>query len=207
MQLAYTTTSPYVRRVAVTVTELGLDGRVERISVDNRDEDGDYAQINPLLKVPAMILDDGTPLIDSTAIAEFLDLQHDGPKLFSPPGEGRVERMQLQVLVNGMQEASTIATGEMIRRPASLRWDDFLEKTLNKVRRGFDRLESWIERIDRPLDYAVICVGVLCAHVDFRLGHVMEWRGGHPRLADWYARFDQRPSMQETAFRAPAAKG
>lgn len=207
MQLAYTTTSPYVRRVAVTVTELGLDGRVERISVDNRDEDSDYAAINPLLKVPSMILDDGTALIDSTAIAEFLDLQHDGPKLFSSSGEGRVERMQLQVLVNGMQEASTTATGEMIRRPEALRWEEFLEKTLNKVRRGFDRLELWIERIDRPIDYAVICVGVLCAHVDFRLGQVMDWRGGHPRLADWYARFAQRPSMQETAFRAPAVKG
>ncbi|MEE8334641.1 MAG: glutathione S-transferase family protein [Alphaproteobacteria bacterium] len=207
MQLAYSTTSPYVRRVAVTVTELGLDGRVERISVDNRDQDGDYASINPLLKVPSMILDDGTALIDSTAIAEFLDMQHDGPKLFSPPGEGRVERMQLQVLVNGMQEASTTATGEMIRRPESLRWDEFLDITLNKVRRGFGRLDHWIELIDRPIDYAVICVGVLCAHVDFRLGHIIDWRAGHPRLADWYAGFAQRPSMQETAFHAPAAKG
>lgn len=207
MKLAYTTTSPYVRRVAVTVTELDLDGRVERISVDNRDQDGDYAGINPLLKVPSMILDDGAALIDSTAIAEFLDMQHAGPKLFPPPGEGRVERMQLQMLVNGMQEASTTATGEMIRRPASLRWDAFLETTLNKVRRGFDRLEQWIDLIDRPIDYAVICVGVLCAHVDFRLDRVIDWRAGHPRLADWYERFAQRESMRETAFRAPAAKG
>ena len=207
MQLAYTSTSPYVRRVAVTVTELGIDDRVERIRVDNRDEAGAYARINPLLKVPSMILDDGSALIDSTAIAEFLDTRFGDGALFAPPGEERVERMQLQVLVNGMQEASTALTGELIRRPGPLRWQAFVDRTLAKARRGFARLEEMIARIDRPIDYAVLCTGVMCAHYDFRIPHVIDWRAEHPRLAGWYARFAQRPSMRNSEFRLPDAKG
>ena len=87
MKLAHTPSSTWVRRVLVAAAELGLDDRIEPVAMNYRDEAGEYAGINPLLKVPSLILDDGTVLIDSTAISEYLDMLHDGPKLFPPAGE------------------------------------------------------------------------------------------------------------------------
>ena len=207
MKLAYTPTSPYVRRVAVTVTELGLDDRVERITVDFRNDDSDYAEINPLMKVPSLILDDGQALIDSTAIAEYLDTLHDGsghdgPGLFLPAGAERVRVMQLQVLVNGIQEAGTNSTGERVRRPEHLRWPDYLARQLGKVARGLDRLETMLERLEGPLNYAHICTAVLCGWCDFRLADT-GWRDGRPGLAAWYDEFAKRPSMQGSAQHLP----
>lgn len=202
MKLAYTPTSPYVRRVAVTVTELGLDHRVERITVDFRNDDSDYAEINPLMKVPSLILDDGQALIDSTAIAEYLDMLHDGPGLFLPAGEARVRVMQLQVLVNGIQEAGTNSTGERVRRPEHLRWPDYLDKQFGKIARGLDRLETMLDRLEGPLNYAHICTGVLCGWCDFRLADT-GWRDRRPGLAAWYDEFAKRPSMQGSVQRLP----
>ncbi len=202
MKLAYTPTSPYVRRVAVTVTELGLDDRVERITVDFRNDDSDYAEINPLMKVPSLILDDGRALIDSTAICEYLDTLHDGPRLFLPAGAERVRVMQLQVLVNGIQEAGTASTGERVRRPEHLRWPDYLARQLGKIARGLDRLETMVDQLEGPLNYAHICTGVLCGWCDFRLADT-GWRDGRPGLAAWYDEFAERPSMQGSVQRLP----
>ena len=202
MKLAYTPTSPYVRRVAVTVTELGLDDRVERITVDFRNDDSDYAAINPLMKVPSLILDDGRALIDSTAICEYLDTLHDGPRLFLPAGAERVRVMQLQVLVNGIQEAGTTSTGERVRRPEHLRWPDYLARQLGKIARGLDRLETMVDQLEGPLNYAHICTGVLCGWCDFRLADT-GWRDGRPGLAAWYDEFAERPSMQGSVQHLP----
>jgi len=202
MQFTYTTTSPYVRRVAVTIIELGLEDRIERISVDYHNEGSDYERINPLMKVPSLYLDDGRSLIDSTAICEYLDMMQGGAGLFLPAGEERVKVMQLQVLVNGIQEAGTAATGERVRRPEEFRWPEFLDKQLGKVTRGLDRLETMAEQLDGPLNYAHISAGVLCGWCDFRLSDT-GWRDGRPGLAAWYDEFSRRRSMQETTQRLP----
>ncbi len=200
MKFTYNSTSPYVRRVAVTVIELGLEDRVERITVDNKTDGSDYGKINPLMKVPSLILDDGRALIDSTAICEYFDMLHNGPKLFPPAGDQRVKAMQLQVLVNGIQEAGTTATGERVRRPEHLRWPQYLDNQLGKVSRGLDRLETMVDLLGGPLDYAQLCTGVLCGWCDFRLPDT-GWRDGRPGLAGWFEAFSQRRSMQETVHR------
>ncbi len=202
MKFTYTTTSPYVRRVAVTIIELGLEDNIERITVDYQNDGSDYERINPLMKVPSLILDDGRALIDSTAICEYLDMMQGGAGLFLPAGEERVKLMQLQVLVNGIQEAGTTATGERVRRPEELRWTEFLNKQLGKVSRGLDRLETMADQLDGPLNYAHISAGVLCGWCDFRLADI-GWRDGRPGLAAWFEAFSTRRSMQETTQRLP----
>lgn len=200
MKLAYSTSSPWVRRVAVSVTELGLDDQVERVRVDNKNTDSAYAAVNPLLKVPSLWRDDGSVLIDSMAICEYLDGISDQVALFPAPGAERIEMLQQLVLVNGMQESVTQITGERLRRPAELRWDDFIEKLLFKVNNGFDRLEQESDFLKKPVNYAIISTAVLCASTDFRIGDLCDWRAGHPKIAAWFAGFEQRPSMTGSVF-------
>jgi len=46
--------------------------------------------------------------------------------------------------------------------------------------------------------YAHIVLGVALGCLDSRLSSI-DWRGGQPRLAQWYATFAQRDSMRATA--------
>ena len=89
MKLRFSPTSPYVRKVTVMAHEAGLDHRFELVATNVWDTASDIGADNPLGKVPALILDDGTVLFDSPVICEYLDGLHDGEKLFPPPGPQR----------------------------------------------------------------------------------------------------------------------
>ena len=110
-----------------------------------------------------------------------------------------VRRMQVQLLVNGMQEAATMCVGESVRWPEVLRWPAFYKKHASKVRRGLDRPEQMADQLDGGLDYTAISTAVLYGFLDFRFADT-DWRDGHPKLAAWYAVFAERPSMNASGF-------
>ena len=73
MQLRYSPTSPYVRKVWVMALETGLDERIERITTDPWANDTDLPDQNPLGKVPTLLLEDGTILCPSSTEVEYED--------------------------------------------------------------------------------------------------------------------------------------
>jgi glutathione S-transferase len=80
--------SPFVRRVAVSMTLLGRPFERDRSSVFSNFED--VSRINPLGRVPALVLDDGTVLLDSTAILDCLDSKVGPERALMPPGPARI---------------------------------------------------------------------------------------------------------------------
>jgi len=108
MKLRYSATSPYVRKVAVTLIETGLDKNVERIPTNVWDPNTDVGKDNPLGKVPTLIADDGTVLYDSPVICEYLDGLNKGKKLFPTEGEARWRALKLQALGDGMTDAGIL---------------------------------------------------------------------------------------------------
>ena len=77
--------SPYTRRVAVSLGLLGF-----RFEHDTRSVFGDFDSMrttNPLGRIPSLILPDGTTLIDSAAILDWLD-QTVGPERALLPSGG-----------------------------------------------------------------------------------------------------------------------
>jgi glutathione S-transferase len=63
--------SPYVRRVAVSLRFMGVSFNHESVSVF-RDYDV-FAAINPVVKAPTLVTDDGTALMDSTLILDYAE--------------------------------------------------------------------------------------------------------------------------------------
>ena len=63
--------SPYVRRVAVSMKLMGLPFEHESISVFRTYDR--FKAINPVVKAPSFICDDGTVLMDSTLILDYLE--------------------------------------------------------------------------------------------------------------------------------------
>jgi glutathione S-transferase len=69
MQLIGMLDSPYVRRVAITLMRLGLSFEHRPISLFRHIDE--FAAVNPLLKAPTLVADDGTVLVDSTLIIDY----------------------------------------------------------------------------------------------------------------------------------------
>jgi glutathione S-transferase len=202
MQLRYSPTSPYVRKVSVCAIELGLAERIERIPTDTLDPSSGLAEHNPLVKVPALILEDGEVLYDSPVICEYLDSLHDGAKIFPPAGPERWTALRQQALGDGILDAAILRMLETLRRPEALRWRGWIDKQTGKVTRALDRLEAEAEALEGPLTIGQITIGCALGYLDFRFADD-KWRAGRPNLAAWHEDFAGRPSMQETAPPAP----
>ena len=71
MQLIGMLDSPYVRRVAISLQLLGLPFEHQSLSVFRTF--AQFQQINPVVKAPTLVCDDGTLLMDSTLILEYAE--------------------------------------------------------------------------------------------------------------------------------------
>jgi len=134
MQLLYQTHSPYARKVLVMAHETGLAARLhvmhQETSPTHRN-DLVFA-LNPLGKVPVLVLDDGQTLFDSAVISDYLDALHDGPRLI-PDGPERWRTLRLQALAQGMADAGIVLRWETERRPAHTRWPPMAEGQAGKL--------------------------------------------------------------------------
>jgi len=197
MKLRYSPTSPYVRKVAVTLIETGLDDRVERIPTDVWNPETDIARDNPLGKIPTLIRDDGQVLYDSPVVCEYLDSLHDGEKLFPASGEARWKALRLQALGDGMTDAGVSWLIET-RRPEELQYDTWMERQTNVIFRAMDTLEAELDELDKGFGIGQIAVACALGWLDFRRPD-LGWRTERPGLADWFEGVSERPSMTRTA--------
>ncbi|HEY4169984.1 MAG TPA: glutathione S-transferase family protein [Reyranella sp.] len=94
MRLIGVNRSPYTRRVAITLTALGVPYEQRCVSgFGNRDEVRGH---NPLGRIPALVLDGGETLIDSGAIVDHLDEAYGGERP-TVPRSGAERRAVLRV--------------------------------------------------------------------------------------------------------------
>ena len=119
--------SPFVRRVAVSLRVLGFS-----YEHDTRSVFADFdamRKVNPLGRIPSLVLDDGTVLVDSDAILDHLD-ESVGPERALVPKSGVVRREALRriALAAGAVEKIGAAAYERLIRPAELRWPQWIER-------------------------------------------------------------------------------
>ena len=201
MKLRYAPTSPYVRKVVVCLQELGLDDRVECVATNVWDPTTDIGETNPLGKVPALTLDDGTVLVDSPLICEYVNELADGPLL--PGGPARWPVLRLQALADGILDAAILRLLEG-RRPPELQSADWSARQKRAIDRALDVLEPEAAGWGDDLTLGQIAVGCALGYLDFRFGHE-DWRPGRPNLEAWYNGFSARPSMQASIPADPPA--
>lgn len=197
MQLRYSPTSPYVRKVSVVALETGLEGRIERVPTDIRAPSAEFQHDNPLSKVPTLITEGGEALYDSPVICEYLDSLHDGIPLFPPPGGRRWTALRRQALADGIADAAVLARLETMR-PEGERSASWVALQTEKVTRGLDALEEEAAGFGPVCTIGHIAVGCALGYLDFRVPE-LDWRQGRIELARWAERFSARTSMTATA--------
>lgn len=201
MKLRYSPLSPFVRKVTVTLIEIGLEDKVERIPTDVWDPETDIAKDNPLGKIPTLITDDGKALYDSPVICEYLDGLHDGDKLFPASGQARWRALGLQALGDGMSEAGVLKLLET-RRPEEMQYEKWMARQTAAVLRAMDSLESDADGLEGPPTIGHVAVGCSLGWLDFRFAD-LGWRQDRPGLAEWFEGFSERPSMTATVPKEP----
>jgi len=200
MKLFYTPTSPFVRKVLVAAHELGIERQIERILLrpTPTQVDPTLSRVNPLSKIPALVLAEGEVIYDSAVICEFLDTQAGG-RLIPRAGAARWSALRTQALCDGILEAAIAVFYERHLRPKELHWQPWLEGQLQKSRQGLDALEAAVEGFNAlQVEIDQICAGVTVGWLELR-GLLGDVRAGRPRLAAWYEGFSARPSMVATA--------
>jgi glutathione S-transferase len=133
--------SPFVRRVAVSMTLLGRPFERDRSSVFSNFED--VSRINPLGRVPTLVLDDGTVLLDSTAILDWLDGEV-GPEraLMPPPGPERIACWRLVALGLGGNEKLVAIVYEHLMRKADQRSGNWIERCRGQIEGALATLDD-----------------------------------------------------------------
>lgn len=201
MKLRYSPTSPYVRKVTVLALEVGLHDRIERIPTNVADPASDIKKDNPLGKVPALLLEDGTVIYDSPVICEYLDSLHNGPKMIPASGAARRTALRRQALTDGVLDAGILRLMEQ-RRPANEQSPAWIEKQKSVMARGLDAMEQEVGSFGNAVDIAQISLGAALGWISFRFGadNVL---GSRPRMKAWYEAFSKRPSMAATVPQDP----
>jgi glutathione S-transferase len=199
MRLRSNPASPFARKVRIVAREAGVSGRVEEIAtaVSPIAPNAELASANPLMKIPALILDDGTTLFDSRVICEYLDVLGGGPRLIPASGMDRWSALRLQALCDGVLDAAVITRYEVAVRPEALRWKEWLAGQRAKIDGGVDALER--EQPGWGQAFGIGQIGAACVlgYLDFRFPD-NDWRRGHPRLKTWFEEVSKRSSVKDT---------
>ena len=200
MKLFFNPASPFARKVVVVARERGLLERLELAPVAPLPTKpvADLAAVNPLGKVPTLILDDGTALYDSRVIAEYLDAAAAGPGLYPRSGAERWTALRRQALGDGIMDAGVSIRYEKVVRPPERMFQAWVDGQSAKISQALDALERDAKALAGALTIGHIAVACALGYLDFRFADE-PWRTGRPALTEFYASFAARPSMLATA--------
>lgn len=201
MRLFFNPASPFARKVLVVAHERGLFDRLERVPVAPLPTKpvAELARANPLGKVPALQLADGSALYDSRVIAEYLDsLGTSGPALFPLDGAPRWTALRHQALGDGIMDAGVCIRYERAVRPPELLFQDWIEGQRRKILQALDVLEQEARSLFGELTIGHVAIACALGYLDFRFADE-SWRTGRPALAELHCALGARPSMAATA--------
>lgn len=199
MQLVGRLLSPFVRRVAATLNIYGLP--YVSLPLSTITDGAAILAMNPVGRVPALILDSGEALVDSAAILDHLDERVGEAALIPRSGDDRRAVMRAVAIGLGATEKAVAAFYEGQRRPEGLRWAEGLAGLEGQARSGFAALEAMLEG-------EFLCLGRLTqADLTAAIGHDFAMKvspalveGRFPRLAALAERLNADPRIGGTRF-------
>jgi glutathione S-transferase len=169
--------SPFVRRVAIALRRYGVVYEHRPWSVWS---DADQlAQLNPLMRVPVLVAEDGTALYESGAILELLDEAAGAERALLPrSGPLRREGLRLCALATGVgDKAVSLFYEPLLREAPSQVW---LDRCRRQIAGALDLLES-----DRGRRTTTYWFGDQLGHVDIAVACVLRFTDeAHPGLVE-----------------------
>jgi glutathione S-transferase len=195
MKLVGSRTSPYVRKIRVLLAE--RDIAHDFVEESAWTAETTVPRYNPLNKVPALQLDDGSSLYDSAVIADYHDAIS-GHRFIPQEPLARARVKCLEALGDGIADAGITAFLEK-KRDASRQDGTWIARQLDKVHAGVaavgKALGSGPYLGGERMDLADLACGSALFWVEFRMPEV-GWRQG--RLKTWAEALESRSTFAAT---------
>jgi glutathione S-transferase len=136
--------SPYTRRVAITLKlydvpfeQRGLSGFGDRAAVREQ---------NPLGRIPALLLDSGETLIDSTVIVDYLDETYGRENAFTPAsGEDRRAVQKVAALMMGTCDKILQAAYHRNHIPREKHHEPWIDDCLAQATNALSAIDAMID--------------------------------------------------------------
>src|SRR6476646_4512390 len=193
--------SPFGRKVKLALGILGLDSEVTIEKADPTDVNDSLRQQNPLGKIPALIIENGTVLYDSPVILEYLDHRAGGGKIIPPNPSARFAALTLQALCDGILDAGILLVYEGRWRPPEMAVQKWIDHQRGKVQRALDTLEAAPPKLGAIPNVGEITLACALGYGDLRFAG--KWRESHPKLVKWLDEFAaQVPAFEKTCVTA-----
>ena len=108
MKLLYTPIKGYVHTVEAVINDAGLRDRIEPVPTRPYDEGTPLPTVNPLGKVPTLVLDSGEYLAGGPVIYEYLDSLHRRRRLFPAKGGQRWTTLRQAWMADGLFDTAVL---------------------------------------------------------------------------------------------------
>ncbi len=191
--------SPYVRRVAVSLQMLGLPFEHQSLSVFSTYEQ--FKGINPVVKAPTLLADDGTVLMDSTLILQYAEFIAMPAARRTPTMPRELLRSQhlLGVVLAACDKSVQIVYEHKVR-PAEKLHQPWLQRVTGQLLAALDLLETELKQQPLPATSAAmppagVMIAVTWHFIQQMMPEVVDV-ARYPALADYSRQAEALPEFQ-----------
>lgn len=198
MQLIGMLDSPYVRRVAISLQLLGLRFEHQPLSVFRAFDQ--FRKINPVVKAPSLVCDDGQVLMDSTLILEYAEALARPHRSLVPVSVPELLRtLRVVGLALAACEKSVQIFYERMLRPVEKQHAPWVDRVTGQVLAAYAEIETEFARTSPTvtsagIDQAGVSVAVAWQFTQQELPGVVSPQE-HPRLAAFSAQAEALPEF------------
>lgn len=190
--------SPYVRRVAISLEFLGIPFEQDAISVFSTYEA--FQRVNPVVKAPTLVCDDGEVLMDSSLILQFVEATRTGgDSLWSLGDATRMQHeMRAVSLALAACEKSAQIVYERKLRPSSAQYEPWVQRVQGQLLEAYAGLEREVQTrqpvFAEPRRQASITAAVVWQFTQSMLAPIVVAEN-YPGLVALSARMERTPEF------------
>lgn len=184
--------SPYVRRVAISAQLLGLTFEHRPLSVFRNFEA--FRQINPAVKAPTLVCEDGTVLMESSLILQYLEARAGRSLLPNEAAQLPLALRRIGLALTACEKTVQIVY-EGLRQPAQ-RDEAWLKRINGQLHAAYAALEAMPAA--KSLDQAGLTTAVAWRFTQFMTPGAIE-PDQFPQLAAWSAQAETTDAFQRAA--------
>jgi glutathione S-transferase len=192
--------SPYVRRVAICLKLLKLEFQYLPLSVFSTFDE--FQRINPVVKAPTLVLDDGQVLMDSSLILEYLSSLSAERCLWPADAGARARAVRLTGLALAGCEKAVQVVYEHNLRPAEKLHQPWLDRVYSQLAAAFSQLEQALR--EQPLStdpaqlgLAEVSIAVAWSFRQLMTPHLVD-AADYPEVAAYTAALERLPVFAQT---------
>ena len=194
--------APNPRRVRIFLAEKGITVPTEQVDLGAMEQKSSaYTAINPLQRVPALLLDDGTVIAESIAICRYFEALNPSPALF---GVGALEQAVVEMWNRRIEQNLFFPVSQVFRHLHPAMKEMEVPQIASWGETNRPRVAAFLPILERQLEigpfvcgprYSVADITALVA-IDFMKPAKLAVPLDHINIAKWHARVSARSSAQ-----------